>query len=358
MKRILAALGVAALIGTGAAVAVSSSASAHTGTLATSTSCSTDGSTRTITYTGKTTNVPERGKGHVATLTVGEIAPSGSAIAPATQTVTGNTSYTFTQTVPGTTISGQATAFLKWGDNAKSDPIGKWSESAPCTTPTPEPTPTPTAPTPEPTTTPTPKPVVEPHIQDYITCDGAAFVFDNTGSTVDVTYKIDDKTYVVPAGKAIHTDADGFLFPADHGVYTITATPGDKTWTFAPAEHCATTPPVPTPTPTPSTPVTPVPTPEPTTPVTPQPSHEPTPPVTHTPEPTPPVTHTPEPTTAPTPTASETPKAVTPVVTNHTNTPKGTLAFTGAEGLGYGLSVAILMLLGGAVLMVRRRRKA
>jgi hypothetical protein len=75
-------------------------------------------------------------------------------------------------------------------------------------------------------------------------------------------------------------------------------------------------------------------------------------------EPTPPVTHTPEPTTAPTPTASETPKAVVPIVQNHTNTPKGTLAFTGAEGLGYGLSAAILMLLGGAVLMVRRRRKA
>ena len=82
------------------------------------------------------------------------------------------------------------------------------------------------------------------------------------------------------------------------------------------------------------------------------PTPEPTPPVTPTPEATPPVTST------PTPTPSETPKAAVPVVRNHTNPPAGTLAFTGSEGLGYGLAGALALLLAGTGLMVARRHKA
>jgi hypothetical protein len=99
-------------------------ASAHTGTLTTSAVCNDDG-TYKITYTGQTQSVPTSGSGHVATLTVGEVKPVDSAIADAPGTVTGNTTYTFHQTVAGTTTHAQATAFLTWGDGAKSDPIGK-----------------------------------------------------------------------------------------------------------------------------------------------------------------------------------------------------------------------------------------
>ena len=109
-------------------------ASAHTGTLATASVCQSDG-TYKITYTGTTVNVPASGAGHVATLTIGEIKPLGTTIADAPATVTGNTSYTFTQTVPGTARQAQATAFLKWGDGANSDPIGQTTLAGNCTVP-------------------------------------------------------------------------------------------------------------------------------------------------------------------------------------------------------------------------------
>jgi hypothetical protein len=149
---------------------------------------------------------------------------------------------------------------------------------APVAPPTEEPTQPPTTPPVTP-----PADVVAPLVQDYITCDGSAFVLDNTGSTVDVTYTVAGKQFLVPAGTAVHTDADGFLFPADIGPVTITTTPGDKSWTFASASDCAVTPP----------------TEEPTTPPTTEPTPEPT---------TPPVTDTP----APTPTPSDQPTAPTP----------------------------------------------
>lgn len=126
---------VAAALGLGLALVGVSSASAHTGTLNTNVVCSTDGATRTITYTGTTNSVPASGKGHTATLRVGELVPANSTISGVPGSVVGNTTYSFTQTVPGTTLSGQATAFLTWGDDAKSDPIGKWTASTPCAIP-------------------------------------------------------------------------------------------------------------------------------------------------------------------------------------------------------------------------------
>jgi uncharacterized repeat protein (TIGR01451 family) len=109
-------------------------ASAHTGTLQTSYVCQDDGTFK-ITYVGTTTRVPASGAGHVATLTVGELLPAGSTVVDAPPTVTGNTTYTFHQIVPGTTTQAQATAFLKWGDGAKSDPIGKVTLPHNCTAP-------------------------------------------------------------------------------------------------------------------------------------------------------------------------------------------------------------------------------
>jgi hypothetical protein len=109
-------------------------ASAHTGTLTTSAVCNDDG-TYQITYTGQTKSVPPTGPGHEATLAVGEVKPVGSTITDVPPTVTGNTTYTFHQIVAGTTTSAQATAFLTWGDGAKSDPIGKIDLPGNCTAP-------------------------------------------------------------------------------------------------------------------------------------------------------------------------------------------------------------------------------
>lgn len=86
--------------------------------------------------------------------------------------------------------------------------------------------------------------VVKPQIQDYLpgtTCPAegetrtAAFVADNTGSNVDVTYTINDTEYVVKAGEARHIEG---LPVADEGThFTITA--ADQQWEFdAPAVDC------------------------------------------------------------------------------------------------------------------------
>lgn len=115
----------------------------------------------------------------------------------------------------------------------------------PCAPSTEEPTPEPSTPPvtetpePEPTeepSTPPTMPVVEPHVQDYVTCKGGAFVLDNTGSTSDVTYTVNGVEFPVPAGLAVHTDADGTLVQPVDGAYTVTA--GDRTWTFPAAADC------------------------------------------------------------------------------------------------------------------------
>lgn len=124
--------------------------------------------------------------------------------------------------------------------------------------------------------------VLQPHIQDYIDCLGGRFVLDNTGSTVAVTYTVQGSPIAVPAGQAIHTDADGTLYQPLDGTYTVAA--GDKVWTFPTAGNC----PIDQPT-------------------------DPNPPVTDTPEvPTSPATPTgPTPSTPPTPTVTETPTSPT-----------------------------------------------
>lgn len=132
-------IAVTAVIATGLLGLGMSTASAHTGVLQASGQCQDDG-TRLVTYTGTTQSVPAEGAGHQATLTVGEILPSGTQASPGTQTVTGNTTFTFTQSISGDAQSSQATAFLVWGDGAKSDPIGQASFTSSCTPkkPTPE----------------------------------------------------------------------------------------------------------------------------------------------------------------------------------------------------------------------------
>jgi hypothetical protein len=119
--------------------------------------------------------------------------------------------------------------------------------------------------------------IVQPHIQDYIDCLGGRFVLDNTGSTVPVTYTVQGTPIVVPAGQAIHTDADGTLYQPLDGTYTVTA--GDRVWTFPTSGNC--------PIDQPTDPNPPVTNPEvpssPDTPTGPTPSTPPTPTVTETP---------------------------------------------------------------------------
>lgn len=211
------------------------------------------------------------------------------------------------------------------------------------------------APTPEPTTPPvteTPKPtpvaVVEPRVQDYITCKGAAFVLDNTASTVEVEYVVAGRSFVVPAGAAVHTDADGFLFPTDIGTYKITTYPGDKTWAFAPPSDCAVvTPPTETPSPEPTAPVTGVPTPTPSA-STPVPAPVPTSPsgTTSAPTTTPSSSVTPEPSRTASPVAAA-------------STSPGELAYTGTDRTATIITIgaAALLLLAGITLLVRLRHR-
>ena len=112
-------------------IVLAPAASAHTGTLKVTSACQADGTYR-LTFSGQTNNVPASGPGHTATLTVGEIQPSGATVQGAPSKVVGNTNYGWTMTVPGATTYAQATAFLKWGDGAQSDPIGKINLGGDC----------------------------------------------------------------------------------------------------------------------------------------------------------------------------------------------------------------------------------
>lgn len=223
--------------------------------------------------------------------------------------------------------------------------------------PTEEPTP--------PVVTPPVVDVVEPRIQDYVKCEGAAFVLDNTGSTVPVRYLVSGDVrheYVVPAGQTIHTDADGTLINPGPSGYTITA--GDKTWTFPTSDNCPTTPPTTTepatppvvvpptdePTEQPSEPVTPPtssPEPEGTTPG----SSEPTP---NIPQPSSPVERSVSPSVVPSgsgsvPTASPDEQRA------------DALAFTGARDMTAWIAVAAVAIAAGAAAImvpILRRRAA
>lgn len=191
---------------------------------------------------------------------------------------------------------------------------------------------------------------VQPRIQDYITCDGAAFVLDNTGSTEPVTYTIGyaetggtPRVYVVPAGEALHTDADGTLIQHTDRWYTITA--GDEFWQFpalmgeefCPSEEEPVEPEVPTVPEEPTTPAEPeLPT-EPEAPVAPeQPVDEPAEPVTD----------------VELPMVEPTPELNAQVVAHET------LPETGADVSRMGLAGIAGVLLAAGVLLVTRRRTA
>lgn len=258
-------------------------------------------------------------------------------------------------------------AHLKHGDNLGACKDWPTTPSTPVTEP----------PEPPATTSPVPD-VIEPHIQDYINCKGAAFVLDNTSSTVDVTYDINGLIYVVPAGKAIHTDAEGTIIQpnSDYEGYTIKA--GDNTWHFESAGNCPSTPttppvtPEPTPTDTPTLPPvstpTPNPTGEPSEPTSPEPtlpggepSETPVPSTEPTPSQTPSDGSTPR--TTPTSTNSATPSAHTKTdsgttpTTRHTEDTARTLAYTGISAVGPAIAAAVLLILGGIALLIARKRK-
>lgn len=78
---------------------------------------------------------------------------------------------------------------------------------------------------------PTPPVVVVPQVQDYLGECSAAFVLDNTGSTVAVRYDVNGRAFDVPAGTAVHTDADGSRIDPVEGRYLITTNTG-QSWTF------------------------------------------------------------------------------------------------------------------------------
>lgn len=139
-RRIAAWVTIPTLLAGGVVMGTAVSASAHTGSLSVASSC-VDGS-YTLSFSGQTSNVPSYGAGHTATMTVGEIMPSGATITDVTvnnqattlpATVVGNVPYSFKMTVPGTTTYAQATAFLRWGDGVTSDPIGKITLPGNCT---------------------------------------------------------------------------------------------------------------------------------------------------------------------------------------------------------------------------------
>jgi hypothetical protein len=191
-----------------------------------------------------------------------------------------------------------------------------------------------TEPTPPVVTPPVVVDVIAPKIQDYLSCDGAAFVLDNTGSNVDVTYTISGTEYPVAAGTALHTDADGTLLAPSGNGWTITA--ADETWSFVALgeDDCPVTAEPPVVVPPTDTPTTPAP-----TPTAPEPTATPT-------------AAAPAPTGPALVVADATPSAArtaAPVADG--------LAYTGTDplGTGIGIGVGLLALAGGLALLFRRR---
>lgn len=214
---------------------------------------------------------------------------------------------------------------------------------------------------------PTTPPVITPpaplfYVQDFIDCLGGRFVLDNIGNTVDATFVAQGVAYLVPAGTAIHTDADGTLLQPTGGDYTITA--GEQAWTFPSSGNCPTTPPTTDPEPTtppvvvpptdepteqPSVPVTP-----PSTPAEPGPSG--TTPAASTPA-IPPLSSLNESGTAPTAASYDSPakQVASPVVQ-----PADALAYTGARDLLGGMLLAAGLIAAGfaAIVVPILRRRA
>jgi hypothetical protein len=202
-----------------------------------------------------------------------------------------------------------------------------------------------------PIVTPPPVVVTEPRAQNYADCLGGRFVLDNTGSTTDATYVVQGTSYVVPAGTALHTDADadGTLYQPYDGTYTITA--GDQTWTFPTAGNCPTEEVLPTD----------------------EPTEQPSPPAEHTPSPSQPgaTGATPNPSTPSTPQSSQpnTPTTVQNVAATVPDAvptvspvaqPADALAYTGTRDLTAWIALAAALIAAGIaskVVPILRRRK-
>lgn len=337
-----ATTGVVVLVATGVIVGAQA-APAHASTLVAAAECITD------TGAGKVSFVLTNDYRTAAKVTESNSAtiPVGTTLPAAGRDVS---SRTFAEDVaaPAAGHQSSATVTVQWADGyVQRGVTASATVDSGCTVPTPH--------VPD---------VSAPLIQDYVTCKGAAFVLDNTGSNVDVTYDVDGTSVLVPAGTAVHTDADGALLPLEQAPFDISA--GDQSWSFnaPPATDCASTPPTePTPEPTP-TPTEPTPTPtEPTpTPTPTVPTPEPTEPVV-TPTPTAPATPAvPTPSSSPTAPAtvivpSDTPSPSTPATAR--TAPTGELAFTGSPlALGGGIALALALLVAGAFVLVLRHRRA
>lgn len=210
MKRLIAAIAAAALIGTGVAVAIPMSASAHDAGL----TCSGQSGVISLDLQNYPKNSHVRGSIDGAVLVNQDFGPS----------------YRDSATVD-TTVEHSYDIQVTSGDGNpryNHSYVGNTSEL--CRTPIIPPVTTPPV-------------VITPGIQDYLpnsvcTEDGirtAAFVADNTGSNVDVTYTINGTEYVVKAGEARHIEDLPVAKDGTH--FTITA--GDQNWEFdAPAEDC------------------------------------------------------------------------------------------------------------------------
>ncbi len=105
-------------------------ASAHNTMLRASSVCQDDGS-YLVTYTGTTTGT----SGRTATLAVSQVLPDGTTISGAPATVVGNTTFGFTQTVPGTATSASARVDLHWTDNARAHGSAAIALAGDCTPP-------------------------------------------------------------------------------------------------------------------------------------------------------------------------------------------------------------------------------
>ncbi len=142
LRRSWVAVATVALAASVGVVGFATPAGAHSGSISGVATCGSDG-TYTIVWSGATTNVPTSGNGHTASLTVETSTsnpntfpyqPASSTVTPLTQTVVGNTTYSFTQTnIPGSTTHAEVTPYLHWGDGATSDPLGSLTLAGNCT---------------------------------------------------------------------------------------------------------------------------------------------------------------------------------------------------------------------------------
>ena len=106
-------------------------ASAHTTHLRATSTCQQDG-TYLVTYTGTTSGTG----GRRASLTLSQILPAGTTITDAPATVTGDTTYGFTETVPGKmAASASARVDFHWTDGANAHYTATTALAGDCTTP-------------------------------------------------------------------------------------------------------------------------------------------------------------------------------------------------------------------------------